>query len=396
MFTGSTCRTTAALSLVIAAAACQPGGDASRSRTDAGGVERWTFSPEPDLRIGTEGVREAEFDGVLGAVVMPSGDIVIADQGSSELRVFSSDGRFIRSLSTRGAGPGEIQRIGWFASAGDSVFATDAMAGTLHTFTLRDGFIDVRRLGAQGAGPFRIPLIRARLQSGTLIVSPAVMQIIQPEIDAVVRDTARIGALAADGDSIRWFGIFPGMSWFGYRPASAGGGVAAGLYTLGPQLAIAASADRVWIGDSDADSIVMLNAAGEKVGVARWPEPESSWPDGAVEAARAAALQQSGTADRISRAEALFDPAIRPARPPSFGRFITGVDGEMWVGVYRISPREPHRFVVFDRSGTHVAAAELPPDVDPRDIGERHLLGVLTSELGVQTVVRYTLRRGQR
>lgn len=372
--------------LLTAVSACTSDTGSARG---TGTAAQWQVASEPTLRIGTEGVPEAEFSRIAGLATSTAGDIVVADGGSSELRVFSQRGQFLRSLSRSGSGPGEMQTITWFGHSGDSLFVADGMSGTVSTFTVGDGFVTRQRF--EGG----LPLVRARLRSGTFIVEPNVMRRMHVKLDEVSRDTVRVGLVAdpAHADSIEWLGSFPGNSFFGYRHSQVADGLAGSFYTLGGQVVSGASGDRVWIGDSALDSIAIYDSGGQLVAHAVWPDPPESWDAATVDGTMKAALAKVDTPDQVSRVRTLYEAKLRPAHQPFFTSFLAGPSGDMWIERFRLDENEPRSFVVFDSRGAVVTRVSLPAGLEPKEISEDFVLGVTRSDLDVETVVRHPLRR---
>ncbi len=69
----------------------------------------WRIGPEPSLSIGVAEGDEALMLHLVGdATMLPDGRIVIAESGSSELKVFDSTGAHVATWGGRGEGPGEF------------------------------------------------------------------------------------------------------------------------------------------------------------------------------------------------------------------------------------------------------------------------------------------------
>lgn len=104
--------------------ACTPGDVPSRPVA-------WGLDSVPMLAIGVEeGAPEFELSNVTAVQSLPGGAIVVANSGTSELRVFDADGRFIRALGRRGEGPGEF--------SGAPLFLQVALPDTLIVFDTGD------------------------------------------------------------------------------------------------------------------------------------------------------------------------------------------------------------------------------------------------------------------
>ena len=102
----------------------------------------WKVGTQPSLSIGAVDSGEADqLFGVTDATRLPDGRIVIANAGSSELRVFNPDGSHSATWGRRGEGPGEFTTGSPAAVArwpGDSIAAPNRWGGRLSIFD-KDG-----------------------------------------------------------------------------------------------------------------------------------------------------------------------------------------------------------------------------------------------------------------
>src|SRR5688500_16980298 len=102
-----------------------------------GNLPRWTLSSAPTLRIGDEATPNTQFLRVGAVMRVPSGEILVANGGTSELRLFSPSGEFLRSLTRQGQGPGELQSLGSVYRSRDTlnVFEFEPRGSRIHVFT---------------------------------------------------------------------------------------------------------------------------------------------------------------------------------------------------------------------------------------------------------------------
>ena len=145
----------AASIFALAVAACQqdrdaPSTPATQTRDSAGieivenprpahGTRLGWVAPEPSLNIGTrEGDAPYLLFRVRDAMRLPDGRFVVADQGSSELRVFDASGVHTATWSREGEGPGEFTQLAGIAPwPGDSLLAWSARTPGFTVFDLR-------------------------------------------------------------------------------------------------------------------------------------------------------------------------------------------------------------------------------------------------------------------
>lgn len=356
-------------------------------------------SPAPILLLTSAAGPAAEFTRVAGAVRLTSGEVVVADGGSHELRVFSSKGEFVKSLSRSGEGPGELLGLMHMTRSGDTLVVLESFPrpSQIHAYTVPDGFLTRSRLRAsnapQGVAAF------GRLATGELLVQPGRgFRVMQPGTPgALTRDSLQLGLLrvgdagagdagAGDAGAVTWLGTFPNISFLWYENLNVAARVLAVNYTLGPALVFGVSGDRVWIGDSGTGAITLFSRDGTRVGQATMPMPPRPFDNAALERARQRALANALNDGERKRIDVLYSPAHRPAAVPRFSRFVAGPDGEMWVELYAEDPAAPARFVIFGRAGRAIGTATLPAGVKLTDAGRDYVVGVRTDADGVEEV----------
>jgi hypothetical protein len=82
-------------------------------------------------RIGDEdGASAVLFVGIVGAALLPSGELAVADGGDHAIHFFDRSGALVRSVGREGAGPGEFRLMSWFGRCADGdLLATDVILG---------------------------------------------------------------------------------------------------------------------------------------------------------------------------------------------------------------------------------------------------------------------------
>lgn len=93
-----------------------------RGRLHACGT-RHLHAERPLVSIGsTDGEEPYLLDGVADAVVRQDGSLAVLNCGSAEIRVYDTEGRYLRTFGGRGEGPGEFMFPGrMFALGGDTM-----------------------------------------------------------------------------------------------------------------------------------------------------------------------------------------------------------------------------------------------------------------------------------
>jgi hypothetical protein len=136
-------------------AACGPSADSDRDRfevVDSAGVQvvhnRYagfdTTAVEmvEDLRIGVrDGDERYQFFRAFGFNVDSLGRILVANLGTSTIRVFDHDGRFVREIGAQGNGPGEFRSVTTPIVWGDTLGISDQTAMRFSVFDTSGTFL---------------------------------------------------------------------------------------------------------------------------------------------------------------------------------------------------------------------------------------------------------------
>jgi len=315
---------------------------------------------------------------------LPDGRIVVAN-AQSEVRYYDSAGRHLRTVGSRGAGPGQYRQL-WslYPLEAESVLAFDVLGRVSilapsgrfvrsYAFPLRAYGAQVAWLPDRGAAFFDDRFER-------MVAGPR-------RTDAIIQDTAFLLVADAAGrirdtldrlpSSWRWqTGDNWGHVWFSGEPLLA------------------------------ADSGVVVAGHGDAFAL-RWYRVGR----GLTRITRVKAAPHPVTQRDVERTEAeLLEMAkrlrIRPEGPGgSFARqhyaedlpFITRLrldrGGRTWVRRWASDDAPSAPWIVFDTAGRPLARLEMPGAFRPSDIGEDYVLGVLRDPGAIDVVIRYRLRR---
>lgn len=87
----------------------------------------WTIAAQPLVNIGSGEDSLHELSTVMGAVRLSDGSIAVANMGSSNIRIYDPQGRFVRAIGRRGQGPGEFRQVmGVARRPGDTLVVIDS------------------------------------------------------------------------------------------------------------------------------------------------------------------------------------------------------------------------------------------------------------------------------
>ena len=364
------------------------GVDVASSSAPAWGANpssRWSIADRPQLDLTERGGGPAyEFYRVRDAMVRSDGSIVVANAGSSEVRVYLSVGQAMGAVGREGDGPGEYEQISRLIKLpGDSV-GVFSWPTRLTVLAPDLSFVRTQRLGDRARSP-------QMLQSGDLVdmeIYPSVVeyeggsQMIRAPIAVVRRN--REGVLR---DTV-WQG--PGYEEYMFSSGERSG---AARPLLGKGPAFAVHDDMVLVGTSDRMEYRVFDAAGNLRRIVRVSGYDLTVTADRLAAERAAYLGDDPPPFLRDLVSQLPTPDTRPA----YSDFIVDAEGYLWAGAYqsRANLADPRAWEVFDPSGKWMGTLETPAHFTLFEIGRDYLLGSWSDELDVEHVQRLALSRSE-
>lgn len=386
----------------IVVSACGAFADDSAGDSD---LPEFAVSTEPTLVLADDGTSEKQFTRI-SARRLPSGEIVVADQGSVAIHVFGRGGRLVRTLASRGPGPGELPGGFILAAHEDTVFAFGQQPMSppdVHVFAADAGHVTTYRPRTESGTALTT---KDRLSTGELLVQrgQAFTVIASMPAEGELRpDSVTFGVYrptppdrAADGSieaTVTWLPVvvrhrFVGFDW-------PNGPVPRTMtpLTLGERTLVLVSADRVWSVNTATGALRAYDGSGNEVvstSVGIEPEPFEA---ASLDTHRAQLLAKAERSMDSLRAIATTDPDILPATMPLIDAAFAGADGELWLRLLDLDGRNPQRFVIVDRSGKPAARTTVGRGLDIQHIGRDFILAIERDSLGVESVTEYALDR---
>lgn len=350
----------------------------------------WTLSREPVIEVGTaEGDVEYQFFHVEGALRLDDGRIVAADAGSSEIRFFDGEGRFITSTGRQGEAPGEYRQITALGRGpADSLWVYDF---GLRRFTVLTDQGDAVRTVSLGGNLSAVGAV-GRLSDGSFVVkenwSSAVQDASRPRA-GLLRDPVAIARLSADGTELDTVATVAGREVF--IGAEDGRGVmSAPLFAHTSSAVI--RADSILVGDQEEFQILEYGADGTVAAMFRVPGMDLSITRAAIQTELESRLQAE-PAERRAMARAHLEALTVPASRPAYSRIAVDVAGNIWAAEYTPYPRIPLRWTVLGADGELLGTVEMPAGFRVFDIGRDWILGVGRDESDVEELRLYRLEK---
>jgi hypothetical protein len=346
------------------------------------------LDPPSRVRIGSaDGEEVTLFNRISGAVRLSSGEIVVANQGSNELRWFSPTGAWLRTVGREGSGPGEFRGLRrLLLLPGDSLLAEDGLLVRMTLYDARGTLVRSWQISPAGSGITPPPI--GRLADGSFVavtereLSPPpghtqYRAILLRYRDGVVRDTL---VTTAGGEA---FSVPCGTAT---SPGICGMGVPYGLRT---QAAIADG--RVFIGNGERYELLRITLPSGRVDTLRRSVPEVP-----LDAARRAYFVDSIVEGLPPARQALvrdrFAGAPMRRAMPFFDALLGDDRGRLWLARPQVRAAAMRTWDVLDADGALIGSTQFPSGLRITHIANGHVVGVLRDADGVEYVETYRLR----
>ncbi|MYH53382.1 MAG: hypothetical protein F4139_10585 [Gemmatimonadetes bacterium] len=357
----------------------------------------WQIGPDPALSIGArEGEAPYLLNGAVSATKLPDGRIVVADGGSSELRMFDSVGTHVRTWGGDGEGPGEFWWLNHVAAwPGDSIVAWYPARGRVSVFG-PDGSYG-RSFGLWGDCPPGCPGAVAARRDGTILTTHP----------GEASDSALLQIRDGDGELLASLEKLPDRDlrfWKGERgetwsePVPYGAELVKGLW-----------GDLIIAGRTSRYEIRAFRANGALARIVRLEHPlRATTPDDYDRYIESELEEYSNFITRgrpgfpaseleyiLSIRRETIEATTMAETFPVFSSFMADAADHLWVREYDFpgEARPAPLWTVFDPEGRVLGYVETPPGLRIFEIGADYILGRARDELGVESVLVWPLER---
>jgi hypothetical protein len=395
----------------ICRASGSPGGIDSRDSAGVSIVEN--FAPEwlaqPQVRLADSAtLRIGEhatdvnyiFSSVIAATRLSSGEIVVADGGTVDIRVFDAAGQYLRRIGRAGQGPGEYQRLSMMQRLpGDTLLIADNSSRRLtyltpggHVFRTVSPIAAIPfQRGRAGGGQLRGSVnvqVKGRFADGSYLGSSIAGNAFGPDVQTQVARSAMIiyrldssvslaDSIAVLGSQSTWIYVFPD------------GSLTSMLLPFGAVGSIAVTATGALLTSGDRAEIRELSARGTLNRIIRHCEAPRAVTSNDRGKHRDSVLATMAARNR-ARYEEIFAALPFPSSRPSYTHLAHDASGRVWARIFATSG-EPNSWQLFSSSGRLLGSVTLPSGISPLEIGGDYLLAKYTDSDGVQSVRLYRL-----
>lgn len=350
----------------------------------------WSIGPDPLLSVGGLDADESQqlFE-VAGALRLPDGRIAVANGGTSDIRIFGTDGSLITTHGRRGEGPGEYmnpQLAG--RNADGSLLVFDSQLRRVSVIDVDSGYVGSYLVGSEGGG---FPLARGTVGAGNVLLGGGMyFSSDQGFPTGLVRPPSRYMVIGPDGEVVGDFGEIPAAEMFARTDGSS---FSASGVPFGRVTAIAAGGPHVWLGTGDAWELRAYTANATLVRIVRFDWPLRTVSAGLIDAyieERVADVRDENEARQIRTSIAEMPT---PVSVPPYERFFGDDFGNLWVGEYLLPGETMRTWTIIGPDGAATGRLTMPPRTLPLDIGQDWILGLTRDELDVESLTLWSLQR---
>lgn len=350
----------------------------------------WQISEAPVIDIGTvEGDLQYQLYRVYSAVRLSDGRVVIGDDGSSELRFFDGEGRYLLSVGREGEGPGEFRfLLRVWSGENDSIFVWDGLLNRLSVFSQSGAFVRSVRFSVE-SGRGR-PNVVGRFDDGSMLTVGS-SGILSPDVPGIVLSGAvslsRYHANGTFADAIaelpggnRWVFAAGGRTTFPYVPFAA-------------QPSWVVGRNRAYLGAGRAFEIDVRDGTGKLTRIVRVAGQERRVTDAARTQFRESLLASVPNANERRRQERFLSEVPFPEMLPAYRSLLVDSEGFLWVEEYRLPNASHTTWHIFNPTGEWLGSLHPPNGLRVLQVGRDYVLGWYRDELDVQHVAVYALDR---
>jgi hypothetical protein len=348
----------------------------------------WQLSDSPLVAIGsTDSSTATAFHDVRSVLLDAESNIVVADAGSSEVRIFEFTGELKLRFGRSGGGPGEFSyllRAGPYRQ--DSLYTAEAMGRRIAVWT------------ADGEAARTIPLDDPRapvdvtaLPNGNFVAFYRKTEKGYNREGMISYDSVSLEVFDGGGGRVHSLPNRASQKYVASRPPVTSGIPMQPLY-FEPQAVYGVGTDHVYYGWSSEWQILRQHLEEGTVDTLRFKRPRRPMTDETLNNHVQRLLDRPGS-PRDERLRTYFASLLRVDSLPSFDRIIEDDSARVWVRAFRVAEDTLDHWFIFAPDGALAARATMPPSLDPMDIRDDLLAGVIRDGAQREVVVVYAITR---
>ncbi len=351
----------------------------------------WRVADTPFLDMGVmDGDPNYQFFQVAGAARLSDGRIAVANAGTSQVRFFDPEGRFLNATGGKGGGPGEFQGLGWVhPTRGDSLLTYDWRNRRASVLAPDGSFARSFDLTVLGAA-YSLPAVADVFPDGEILLGADMFLSGEETVMGAARDSAIYYVLDPEGEVRHTLGAFPGGSY--YQTTDGESWVGGGL-VFGPTGQAVVWDDGFYYGSAEAYEIQFRSRSGGLKRLVRLAYQRRPITREDIDTYIADRMARARNEERRQIYRTMFENRPFPDRMPAYDGLLVDAEGYLWVAEYRPPGDDQPRWRIFDDRGAYLGILETPKRFRIFEIGSDYLLGRWADERDVEHIRMYGLVR---
>ncbi len=351
----------------------------------------WRLAPKPSIDFASLGDQpEYQLFSVAGAVTLSDGTVVVANQGTSEIRYYAPDGSYLATVGGEGDGPGEFNYISTISPiSGDSILVSDPFSRRTTTFDSQGNFGTTTQLADLGPsfGTHQV----FPLSTSHLIALPWATVLRQGGLSytGLARPVSPVVRFTRSGELVDTLLSVPGNEvWVG-----TGQSIEV-IPNIRPLVTLA-TRDEFYTGLAEEMEIHRYSGDGVLQAIMRIPSYDLQMTPEEVTRSHEDFLSRARNESDRRRMQATLDAAPPRDRRPAYSQFLVDPLGNLWVAHTFIRMFEPRyeALEVFNSEGRWLGTFTLPEPMRVLEVGGDYLTAVYTDNFDVETLRIYPLYR---
>lgn len=349
---------------------------------------------DPEVQIGeADGAAEYALGGVVGAVRLTDGRIVIANFNTFNLRYYDSLRRHVRSVGRKGDGPGEFRLIRGIGRTGDTILVWDPFANRVSRFDGTGTFATSVNLNRRD---MRVPALTGFMEDGSMLLRVRSNTSDKQPEGEYIDSVTFLRFSSTTGNPINTLGPHFGAEAF---IAEVGHNRMGEFVIFGRRSFVAGARAGFHMAISDRFEATFFAADGTPLRTVRRPHTPARASTADLAAARKVLEREDEEILRMDPdlgavQRRLLDNLPHRSTLPAISQLRVDREDNLWIRAYVPPDAEMAEWSIFDPEGHWLGVIQIPAELEVLEIGDDYLLAKTVDPLDdVERVVLHRLRK---
>lgn len=344
----------------------------------------WELAEQPEWVVGElEGDPAYLLSHVAGAMQLPTGEVVIANRGTNEVRFYGPDGSLERTRGGEGQGPGEFQYLRALGRCHPQGFVAFDLNWQMNVYANDGAFLEKTTLRTPvGVTPYEV----ACDPHGHILMIGWGRDATEGPTEGFYQAHDEVLLTTPDGRIEAELGRRLASERIGSRHGSR-------PHPAGRATVFALHEDRVFVGSGERFEVEIRGLDGSLQGRLRGPRIPLAVTDSVKERVLQALLTDA-SAERHADIRNDFAEWEWPVSLPAYTALQVDSEGIVWLRAFSADPSSPELWSLMDPENGYLGDLSLQPRQELLEAGHDYILVVTRNELDVERVEKYELLRG--